>query len=54
MIFVVSLDWRPSSQYILVSVMPSCFRLPKIFDFFRLGKLNVIYMNWETGLSVVW
>jgi hypothetical protein len=31
LLLAVSLDWRPSSQYILVSVMPSCFRLAKMW-----------------------
>jgi hypothetical protein len=58
--FVVeSCDLCPSSQYILVRVIPSCFHFakiclcqvshkvqPEILEIFFLGELHVVYMDW--------
>jgi hypothetical protein len=60
-----SFDLRPSNQYILVGVIPSCFRFekmflcqitcrvklqPEILDTFFMGELYVVYMqNNETN-----
>jgi hypothetical protein len=60
---VKSYDLRPSSQYILVRVSPSFFHFakmclcqkspvklqPEILDFFFLGELHVVYMDWGGG-----
>jgi hypothetical protein len=55
-----SFDFRPSNQYILVIVIPSCFRFvkmclcqvkfpvkvqPEILDIFFLEELHIVYMG---------
>jgi hypothetical protein len=56
---VESSDLRPSNQYILVRVIPSCFLSvpsksavkvqPKILDIFSLGELHIVYMDRGRG-----
>jgi hypothetical protein len=58
LLLVESFDLCPSNQYILVRVIPSCFRFakmclvqPEILDIFFLGELHIVYMDWGAHSS---